>query len=605
MAHAQPRGIPRTKQSRFKVAVDENTVGPSIVRPKLVNMNANKPNISKTKPAHPTTSKQVLGPRSALGELHNVRKKETLSIKIKENISVNKVQPASKEPVPTSGIKRRRSISSQTNTTRPFRLQQQQQQHSAPTISGARRNPVSGTATNPVSSRGREGTSTVTTSAPDVPATRQLGRMLQAMQARRQSQVIPSSSQTIPSSATVQPSDIPSSVVLSSQPQSPVPTSEPPEEDVEGDDLEETEEDVVHLPQESTNHPTSSEDPPKSSTANRPTESVKPQLDDLFDEMTEGDWLYAPPEKRSEYRRELERVAREFHDEAEFDDPTMVAEYAEEIFAYMAKLEEQTMPMPDYMAGQQEINWSMRATLIDWLLQVHLRYHMLPETLWIAVNILDRFLSKRVVSVVKLQLVGVTAIFIAAKYEEIVAPGVEEYVKMTENGYKKEEILKGEKIVLQTLDFRISSYCSPYSWVRKISKADDYNLQTRTLCKFIVELTLLDYRFLRAKPSLIAAIGMYSACKMLGHHWNDAFVYYSGRVEEELRMGHEFIVETLVQPGFENQYIYRKYTSKRFLKASVYACAWAQENYQPPQPRRLGDKRPRLDSIRSNLNEQV
>jgi hypothetical protein len=64
----------------------------------------------------------------------------------------------------------------------------------------------------------------------------------------------------------------------------------------------------------------------------------------------------------------------------------------------------------------------MRSTLIDWLLQVHMRYHMLPETLWTAINIIDRFLSHRIVSRVKLQLVGVTAMFVAAKYEEIMAP---------------------------------------------------------------------------------------------------------------------------------------------------------------------------------------
>lgn len=81
------------------------------------------------------------------------------------------------------------------------------------------------------------------------------------------------------------------------------------------------------------------------------------------------------------------------------------------------------MPSPNYIDGQSEITWDMRATLIDWLLQVHLRYHLLPETLWIAINIVDRFLSKRVVSLVKLQLVGVTAMYIAAKYEEIIAPG--------------------------------------------------------------------------------------------------------------------------------------------------------------------------------------
>jgi G2/mitotic-specific cyclin 1/2 len=96
---------------------------------------------------------------------------------------------------------------------------------------------------------------------------------------------------------------------------------------------------------------------------------------------------------------------------------------------------------------------------------------------------------------------------------------VDEFVFMTENGYTKEEILKGERIILQTLDFTISSYCSPYSWVRRISKADDYDIQTRTLSKFLMEVTLLDHRFLRCKPSMIAAIGMYLARKMLGGDW--------------------------------------------------------------------------------------
>jgi len=177
------------------------------------------------------------------------------------------------------------------------------------------------------------------------------------------------------------------------------------------------------------------------------------------------------------------------------------------------------MPSPDYMSKQHEITWPMRQTLVDWLVQVHFKYHMLPETLWIAINVVDRFLTKRVVSLVKLQLVGVTAMFIAAKYEEILAPEVAEFVRMTECGYTKEEILKGERIVLQTLDFRISHYCSPYSWMRKISKADDYDIRTRTLSKFLTEITLIDYRFLTAKPSLIAAVGMYCARRMLGGDW--------------------------------------------------------------------------------------
>lgn len=55
--------------------------------------------------------------------------------------------------------------------------------------------------------------------------------------------------------------------------------------------------------------------------------------------------------------------------------------------------------------------------------------------------------------------------------------------------------------------------------MRRISKADDYDIQTRTLSKFLMEVTLLDHRFLRAKPSLIAAVGMYLARRMLGGDW--------------------------------------------------------------------------------------
>jgi hypothetical protein len=121
-------------------------------------------------------------------------------------------------------------------------------------------------------------------------------------------------------------------------------------------------------------------------------------------------------------RVELQRIREGFVDDIDGYDTTMVAEYADDIFAYMARLEEESMPGERYVDGQGEINWEMRQTLVDWLLQVHLRYHLLPETLWIAVNIVDRFLTKRVVSLVKLQLVGVTAMFIAAKYEEILAP---------------------------------------------------------------------------------------------------------------------------------------------------------------------------------------
>jgi hypothetical protein len=277
-------------------------------------------------------------------------------------------------------------------------------------------------------------------------------------------------------------------------------------------------------------------------------------------------------------RREVEAIREVFTDDVDNTDPTMVSEYAEEIFEYMEDLEKEMMPNADYIDGQTEVTWEMRETLVDWLLQVHLRYHMLPETLWIAINLVDRFLSRRVVSVAKLQLVGVTAMLVASKYEEILAPSVDEFVFLCEQGYSREEILKGEAIVLQTLDFRVSEYCSPYSWMRKISKADDYDIQTRTLAKFTTELTLLDHRFLAVKPSLVAAVGMYTARRMLGGTWTDAFVFHSGYTEAQLAPGHRWIVEKLCQAGIERTAVCKKYAHKKFLKASAFAMDWARVN---------------------------
>lgn len=286
-------------------------------------------------------------------------------------------------------------------------------------------------------------------------------------------------------------------------------------------------------------------------------------------------WPEVSTERGKRYQQEIESIRATFEDEVDIYDTTMVSEYSDDIFQYMADLEEDMMPGADYISGQSEITWDMRQLLVDWLLQVHRRYHMLPETLWIAINIVDRFLTKRVVSRVKLQLVGVTAMFIASKYEEILAPSVDEFVFMTENGYSKEEILKGERIVLQTLEFKISQYCSPYSWMRRISKADDYDIQTRTLSKFLTEVTLLDYRFLRVKPSLVAAVGMYTARKMLDGDWSEPFVFYSGYTEEHLLPGHRLLISKLVEDGFDQQHVVKKYADKKFLKASTYAIHWA------------------------------
>ena len=176
-------------------------------------------------------------------------------------------------------------------------------------------------------------------------------------------------------------------------------------------------------------------------------------------------------------------------------------------------------PNPHYMSHQRELGWHMRRVLIDWIIQVHARFHLLPETLFLTVNITDRFLTLRNVPVDKLQLVGATAIFIASKYEEITCPSVEEIVFMVDNGYTRDEILDAERFMVNMLQFELG-WPGPMSFLRRISKADDYDVNTRTLAKYLLEVTIVDERFVASPPSFVAAVAHALARRMLYKaHW--------------------------------------------------------------------------------------
>jgi cyclin B len=97
----------------------------------------------------------------------------------------------------------------------------------------------------------------------------------------------------------------------------------------------------------------------------------------------------------------------------------------------------------------------MRAILVDWLVDVHAKFKLLPETLFLTVNLIDRYLSVKQITRARLQLVGVAALLITTKYEEIYPPNLKDFVYITDNAYTKEEILEMECDILCVLDFNL------------------------------------------------------------------------------------------------------------------------------------------------------
>ncbi|KAI1138584.1 cyclin-like protein [Hypoxylon sp. FL0543] len=254
----------------------------------------------------------------------------------------------------------------------------------------------------------------------------------------------------------------------------------------------------------------------------------------------------------------------------EFSDIGMVAEYGDEIFAYMKEVEIELLPSPHYMDIQNDIHWSMRSVLIDWVVQVHLRFQLLPETLFLAVNYIDRFLSVKVVSMTKLQLVGATALLLAAKYEEINCPSVQEMVYMVDGGYSQADVLKAERFMLSMLGFALG-WPGPMSFMRRISKADDYDSEIRTVAKYIIEVTLMDERFVASPPSYVAAGAQCLARMMLKKgDWTPEHVHYSGYTYTQLKPLIATMLECCRAGRKHHQAVYDKYTTRLFKRASIY-----------------------------------
>jgi cyclin B len=196
-------------------------------------------------------------------------------------------------------------------------------------------------------------------------------------------------------------------------------------------------------------------------------------------------------------------------------DPLECSEYVSEIYAHLKNTELEFIAQPGYMKKQPDINEKMRAILIDWLVEVHLKFKLYPETLYLTVNLIDRYLEKKEVLRQHLQLVGVTAMLIASKYEEIYAPEVRDFVYITDKAYTKEEILKMEFEILTSMDFNVTTP-SCFRFLERIYKlfpqADE---RVFNLSRYLMELSLVEYRMLKHHPSMLASAALFLSMKIL------------------------------------------------------------------------------------------
>ena len=172
------------------------------------------------------------------------------------------------------------------------------------------------------------------------------------------------------------------------------------------------------------------------------------------------------------------------------------------------------VPMPDYtyMSRQTEINEKMRSILVDWLIDVHYKFGFTDETLFMTVSIIDRFLSISQITRTNFQLLGITALMIACKHEEIDLPKIDDFIYITDNAYKKPEVIKMEFEVLSKLNFAFL-YPSPIKFFEYLSFHFNFEKKHHLMGKYLMESFLIDIKNAKYKPSIIACACAYIVMK--------------------------------------------------------------------------------------------
>ncbi|XP_070700160.1 cyclin-A1 [Pempheris klunzingeri] len=183
-----------------------------------------------------------------------------------------------------------------------------------------------------------------------------------------------------------------------------------------------------------------------------------------------------------------------------------VSQYAEDIYQHLRENEMRFRPRPGYLERHPEITNGMRVILVDWLVEVVQEYKLRSETLQLAVNYLDRFLSGTAhVKRGKLQLVGTAALLIAAKFEEIFPPELNEFVYTTDSTYTKKQLVRMEHVFLTVLAFNMAAPTTN-QFLQLFMSIHSVCASTENLALYVAELSLLEIDpFLQYTPSIVAA----------------------------------------------------------------------------------------------------
>ncbi|CAN6674248.1 hypothetical protein TRVA0_051S00144 [Trichomonascus vanleenenianus] len=275
------------------------------------------------------------------------------------------------------------------------------------------------------------------------------------------------------------------------------------------------------------------------------------------------------------------------------------AEYHSDILKHMRSMEESTAPNASMIDQQPEITWYMRPYLIDMLIDYHHHYRLQPETLYLAVNLVDRYCSMRIIYQRHYQLVGLTALWIASKYEDKKSrtPTKSDLRKMCMDNYEEDMFVQMELHILSTIGWSIG-HSTVESFLKLSLGADNLTTSVAAVSSFLGEVSLYSKAFMEFLPSTIASSAHTLALIILGFY-PAVPSFVSKQVLECIQL----LKEAMKTPSAA---LVRKYSSKQHFEAAIIVEEYvAKEKQQATQITFPPTPPPMLSTCPSSIASQM
>nr|CCC89614.1 unnamed protein product [Trypanosoma congolense IL3000] len=238
-----------------------------------------------------------------------------------------------------------------------------------------------------------------------------------------------------------------------------------------------------------------------------------------------------------------------------------------------------------YLSSQPAINEKVRMVLVDWLVDVCIKFKLHAETYFLAIDIVDRYLSVKRVCLSTFQLVGITAILLAAKHEERYPPELRECAYVCADAYTISQFVEMERDVAITLCFKLT-VPTTYLFVCCFVDQKKYERLVCDAVFFFLEAASHSYEMLRHLPSRVAAASFFLgrfltswAHSTSNRDIND-WILWNGEIglgsfgiseEEVISVSDELIsfTRSLVSPTSKLKAVRRKYSSRRYSSVGL------------------------------------